>query len=643
MHGMPRIPRTHCGGTHACSPPVMINIYIIMRKLRILAASLLLSASVCTFAGDTYTNPVINTSLPDPTVIRADDGYFYLYATEDIRNLPIYRSRDLTDWQFVGTAFTDDTRPQWNKKGNMWAPDINKIGDKYVLYYSKSEWGGEWTCGIGAATADRPEGPFTDHGPLFISSEIGVRNSIDQFYIEDNGHKYLFWGSFHGIYGIELSDDGLSVKPGAVKKQVSGTFMEGTYIHKRGKYYYLFGSAGTCCEGARSTYRVTYGRSENLFGPYVDKKEQRLLDNHYEVMLHGDDTFVGTGHNAEFVTDDLGQDWILYHGYKKAEADDGRVVFLSRVDWKDGWPEVAGSVPEKENVKPSFGQIHLADPTVFCDNGTYYLYGTSPVSDNGFWVYTSTDLQHWSGPAGAVDGYALRGNTYGTQGFWAPQVFKKDGRYAMAYTANEQIAIAWADSPLGPFVQDEPAMIPAKTKEIDPFVFHDDDGKTYMYHVRLIGGNRIYVAEMNDDLRSMKEETARECIAVNDKGWENTAEGKWGVSEGPTVVKLDGTYYMFYSCNDFRSIDYAMGYATAKSPLGPWKKHKKPIVSRHLTGENGTGHGDLFRDGDGRWMYVLHTHNSNSKVSPRRTAMVELVKKGKKFEMVPGSLRYVTR
>lgn len=640
---MPRIPRTHCGGTHACSPPVMINIYIIMRKLRILAASLLLSASVCTFAGNTYTNPVINTSLPDPTVIRADDGYFYLYATEDIRNLPIYRSRDLTDWQFVGTAFTDDTRPQWNKKGNMWAPDINKIGDKYVLYYSKSEWGGEWTCGIGAATADRPEGPFTDHGPLFISSEIGVRNSIDQFYIEDNGHKYLFWGSFHGIYGIELSDDGLSVKPGAVKKQVSGTFMEGTYIHKRGKYYYLFGSAGTCCEGARSTYRVTYGRSENLFGPYVDKKGQRLLDNHYEVMLHGDDTFVGTGHNAEFVTDDLGQDWILYHGYKKAEADDGRVVFLSRVDWKDGWPEVAGSVPEKENVKPSFGQIHLADPTVFCDNGTYYLYGTSPVSDNGFWVYTSTDLQHWSGPSGAVDGYALRGNTYGTQGFWAPQVFKKDGRYAMAYTANEQIAIAWADSPLGPFVQDEPAMIPAKTKEIDPFVFHDDDGKTYMYHVRLIGGNRIYVAEMNDDLRSMKEETARECIAVNDKGWENTAEGKWGVSEGPTVVKLDGTYYMFYSCNDFRSIDYAMGYATAKSPLGPWKKHKKPIVSRHLTGENGTGHGDLFRDGDGRWMYVLHTHNSNSKVSPRRTAMVELVKKGKKFEMVPGSLRYVTR
>ena len=81
----------------------------------------------------TYTNPVTRTSLPDPTVERADDGYFYLYATENIRNLPICRSRDLVDWTFVGTAFTDETRPQWNAKGNLWAPDINRIGGKYVL------------------------------------------------------------------------------------------------------------------------------------------------------------------------------------------------------------------------------------------------------------------------------------------------------------------------------------------------------------------------------------------------------------------------------------------------------------------------------------------------------------------------------
>ena len=42
---------------------------------------------------DVYRNPVIDYSLPDPSVVRGDDGFFYLYATEDIRNLPIHRSK----------------------------------------------------------------------------------------------------------------------------------------------------------------------------------------------------------------------------------------------------------------------------------------------------------------------------------------------------------------------------------------------------------------------------------------------------------------------------------------------------------------------------------------------------------------------
>ena len=62
-------------------------------------------------AEDTYQNPVIKYSLPDPTVIHAEDGYFYLYATEDTHNVPIYRSKDLVKWRYAGTAFTDATRP----------------------------------------------------------------------------------------------------------------------------------------------------------------------------------------------------------------------------------------------------------------------------------------------------------------------------------------------------------------------------------------------------------------------------------------------------------------------------------------------------------------------------------------------------
>lgn len=143
----------------------------------------------------TYANPVINFSLPDPTIIKGDDEYYYLYATESIKNVPIHRSRDLVNWYYVGTAFTDATRPNFEPKGRIWAPDINKIGDKYVMYYSMSTWGGEWTCGIGIATADKPEGPFTDLGKLFRSNEINIQNCIDPFYIEDNGKKYLFGGA----------------------------------------------------------------------------------------------------------------------------------------------------------------------------------------------------------------------------------------------------------------------------------------------------------------------------------------------------------------------------------------------------------------------------------------------------------------
>lgn len=581
--------------------------------------------------------PLIDRSLPDPTVIRADDGYFYLYATEDVRNLPIYRSRDYMHWDYVGTAFTSETRPKWNPKGGIWAPDINHINGKYVLYYAKSEWGGEWTCGIGVATADRPEGPFTDHGALFISKDIGVQNSIDGFYIEDQGHKYLFWGSFRGIYGIELSDDGLSVKPGAQKQQVAGTFMEATYIEKHGKYYYLFGSAGSCCEGNRSTYRITYGRSENLFGPYLDKQGRRLMDNHYETLLQGNEVIAGPGHNAEFVTDDDGVEWITYHGYKRSDPDAGRVVWTDRVEWIDGWPHVALQQHSNAGERPCFSRIQLADPTIFLDNGVYYLYGTS--SPDGFLVYQSTDLKTWTVPAEAKDGLALRrGDSWGTQGFWAPQVLKRNGKYYMFYTANEQLAVAEADSPVGPFRQKKLAQIPAKTKEIDPFAFFDTDGKAYLYHVRLINGNRIYVAELNKDLKSVKEKTAREVVHSGDLPWEHTqANNGWTVCEGPTVVKMDSLYYLFYSSNDFRNPDYAVGCAVAKSPYGPFEKQKEPLISRRLIGADGTGHGDLFTDKEGHYRYVFHEHRGNGLVSPRKTAIVSLEKDQRGWHIVEGS------
>ena len=300
-----------------------------------------------------YRNPVIEQSLPDPTVLQASDGYFYLYATEDIRHTPIYRSENLVDWVFLGTAFAKETRPNFEPKGGLWAPDINQVGDKYVLFYSMSVWGGEWTCGIGRAVANQPQGPFTDHGKLFRSNEIQVQNSIDPFYIEEKGKKYLFWGSFHGIYGIELTADGLNLKPDAKPRQVAGSAYEGTCIHKKDGYYYLFASVGSCCAGLKSTYTTVVGRSKNLFGPYVDKQGRPMLENNHELLIQKNEQFLGTGHNSEIITDDAGQDWMFYHAVK-ASNPRGRVLMLDKIQWKDGWPYVEGNSPSLVSDKPVF-------------------------------------------------------------------------------------------------------------------------------------------------------------------------------------------------------------------------------------------------------------------------------------------------
>ena len=316
----------------------------------ILTATLFVPQFLQFSLAQTVTNrqPVIDMSAPDPTVIRAEDGTFYLYATEDMRNVPIFHSANLVDWKLVGTAFTDNSRPKWLPKGGIWAPDIQRVGGKYHLYYAKSVWGGEWDAGIGVAVSNNPAGPFVDRGCMFTSKQIGIQNCIDPFYIEDGGKKYLFFGSFHGIYGVELTADGLHVKQGAKPREVAGTFMEATYIRRRGGYYYLFGSTGTCCEGARSTYRITIGRSKSLFGPYVDKTGLRLLDNHYNILLDKDDSVLGPGHNAGLITDDAGNDYMLYHGFKASDPDAGRAVWLSRIVWADGWPSM---MMEKDSQK----------------------------------------------------------------------------------------------------------------------------------------------------------------------------------------------------------------------------------------------------------------------------------------------------
>ncbi len=267
--------------------------------------------------------------------------------------------------------------------------------------------------------------------------------------------------------------------------------------------------------------------------------------------------------------------------------------------------------------------LYLADPCVYYEKGTYYLYGTG--ARDGFPVYTSTNLKQWTRLSTANGGYALKqGDAFGTAQFWAPQVFLLNKQYYMAYAANEQISVATARTPFGPFTGNTSEPLAAPVKQIDPFVFIDDDGKKYLYHVRLSAGNGIYVAELNDDLMSIKPETLHECIRATEP-WENTAKSEWPVAEGPSVLKHGGYYYLFYSANDFRNKDYAVGYAISSTPYGPWKKWSgNPVISRNLIPQNGTGHGDFVTGTGNKLFYVLHTHYSDSVVSPRKTALITM-------------------
>lgn len=308
-----------------------------------------------------YSNAIFtNFSLPDPDVIRGDDGYFYLYATEhkrndpDMKNSPIMRSPDLISWTRVGSLFTDSTHPQiTDQDAGIWAPSVNKVGNKYVIYYSQP--GKNYKHAIGVAVSDSPTGPFTDLGKLIDSNEQGVEISIDAYLYQEDGRNYLFWGSFRSISVLELTEDGTAIKNKATQKrrEVAGGQYEASVVLKRDNWYYLIVSTGDYSKGG--TYRIVVGRSQSVFGPYVDKNGNDMMSVHHELVLKGNSTFSSPGHCSRIITDDAGQDWILYHAYPNDK--DYRCLMLDRINWVDGWPVSPGQQPTSQSVdRPVFNK-----------------------------------------------------------------------------------------------------------------------------------------------------------------------------------------------------------------------------------------------------------------------------------------------
>jgi len=242
-----------------------------------------------------------------------------------------------------------------------------------------------------------------------------------------------------------------------------------------------------------------------------------------------------------------------------------------------------------------------ADPHVIRVGDTYYLYATT--HGRGYDVLTSKDLVHWKNEGSAFDD--PRG------GAWAPDVFhnvRGDGKFYLYYTDNDpahtrdeggarkQIGVAVADSPRGPFV-DTAVLAPGS---IDAHLFQDDDGQLYLYYVEILDGFKIYGQRMSDPVTP---EGERVLLIQPTEPWE-MASGH--VTEGPFVLKHDGQYYLMFSGSGADSRHYAIGYATSKSPLGPFEKYaKNPIVSQSET-LFGPGHHCVVATPEGKLWMVYH-------------------------------------
>ena len=247
-----------------------------------------------------------------------------------------------------------------------------------------------------------------------------------------------------------------------------------------------------------------------------------------------------------------------------------------------------------------------ADPDVLEVDGTYYLYPTFRTS--GYDVWTSTDLTEWK--------HKGRVFTDPRGGAWAPDVFHHrngDGKFYLYYTDDDpadpdnmlgkQIGVAVADSPLGPF-RDRSVLA---TGAIDAHLYQDDDGKLYLYYVEIRGGFKIFVQPMKDPLTPEGERT--EVIRPTEP-WEMISGH---VTEGPFILKRDGTYYLMYSGTGADSPNYAIGYATSKSPVGPFTKYEGNPIAHRRDGIFGPGHHCVVTGPDQKlWMIYHQKYNDGT-------------------------------
>ena len=357
-----------------------------------------------------YRNPQALSGIGDPFILKEGDTY-YCYATAGSSGFYMWKTKDLSDWGSAERIHVFEGS-SWATK-NYWAPEVHKYQDKYVLMYS-AQWGSDYKLRIGIAFADSPEGPFVDPltKPLLRKNycAIDAHLFVDDdgtpylFYVRDNYDNYIGNHQVSQTYGVQLSEDLLSIvgepvlltTPENDWELKSGRYIwnEGVYVLKNEGKYYLYFSANYT---STHDYCVGVAVSDSILGPYVKPEENPLLAPTTS-MVTGNVIVSGPGHNAFFtVGDEL---FTSYHVNTSNENPTmNRTLCIDRAGFHADGTAYINGVSLKDQLLP-LADIGLVDATktaaITSDGDTELLrdgdYCISEASVNYLWHGTQAGL-----------------------------------------------------------------------------------------------------------------------------------------------------------------------------------------------------------------------------------------------------------
>ncbi|MES2474503.1 MAG: family 43 glycosylhydrolase [Verrucomicrobiota bacterium] len=325
-----------------------------------------------------------------------------------------------------------------------------------------------------------------------------------------------------------------------------------------------------------------------------------------------------SGNNTQLFVDDetiTDQSWPVFDGIDAAFTQGG--IALRALDGAASFRNLTITAYRATPLPRSYTnpvRAGAADPVVLRHEGKYYAYTTYtpdfPNMPRGIRLYTSANLVDWKD-----EGFVLKNqDSWGDSRFWAPDIVEKNGTFYLYYAADERMCVATAKTPMGPFKQEKQQPIEPSSIKIDGHIFEDDDGQRYFYYVTFGDGNEIWGGKLNDDMVSVDPTTLKQMVKP-DQAWERH---KGAVTEGAEMLKHKGTYYLTYSGSHFESPEYAVGYATSNSPLGPWKKYELNPVMKSTAYAHGTAHHCFTQSPDGKETFIVyHRHHTLQETEPR--------------------------